>query len=326
VALIPLTTACDLVRETLAQYLPDPTANLTALNDSGASQAGFVLRVTPAAGGSLIAKVSAEPSRLAAQFRRLTATHPRMKTGLLRVPEPLFHDAARGVMLMEDGWGQQAETLWRKGGADALAAMQVAGGWLARFHALSARKAPFDPTPHLNWLERALLAQAEGHRAIPDFAALDSHLPRLHHLATVARDKAALRCITHRDFHLRNIVIRPSGRVYGLDFENEKLDDALRDPLFFLTDALIRSPSGDDFPAAVAAFWQGYGAAPASPEVQRFFHLFQALSAWAALDESITPLGPNRRHRLHVMQRLADAEIDGIGLPQLQSALILWSR
>jgi hypothetical protein len=60
--------------------------------------------------------------------------------------------------------------------------------------------------------------------------------------------------------------------------------------------------------------------------VQRFFHLFQALSAWAALDESITPLGPNRRHRLHVMQRVADAEIDGIGLPQLQSALILWSR
>lgn len=320
-ALIPLATACDLARATLAAYLPDPAAKLTALNDSGAEQPGFVLRVTPASGGSLIAKISAEPSRLDAQFRRLTATHARMKTGPLRVPEPLFHDAARGVILMEDGWGQRAETLWRKGGASARAAMQAAGRWLARFHALTAREMPFQPAPHLNWLERALQAQAESRRAIPDFAALESHLPRLRRLAAEAADKPALRCITHRDFHLRNLVIRPGGRIYGLDFENEKLDDALRDPLFFLTDALIHAPQVDDFPAAVAAFWQGYGKPAAPPEVARFFHLFLALSGWAALDESITPLGPNRLHRLHVLQGLAGADTASIALVSDQSAL-----
>lgn len=319
-ALIPLATACDLVRASLAAYLPDPTAKLTALNDSGAEQAGFVLRVTPAAGGSLIAKISAEPSRLEAQFRRLTATHPRMKTGLLRVPEPLFRDAARGVILMEDGWGQRAETLLRKGGAPALTAMQAAGRWLARFHALTAREMPFDPAPHLNWLERALLAQAAGHRAIPDFAALESHLPRLQWLATAAKDQPAIRCITHRDFHLRNVVIRPNGRIYGLDFENEKLDDALRDLLFFLTDAAIHSPQPDVFAAAVGAFHSGYGTPAASPEVFEFFHLFHALSAWAALDESNTPLGPNRLRRLRVLQDLAAAEPAALGVTPAQSA------
>jgi hypothetical protein len=93
VALIDLSTATDRIRAALALYLPDPQAVLTPLNDSGAAQAGFVVRVAPVGGGSLIAKVSAAPDGLDAQARRLAATHPRLKSGPLRVPEPLFHAA-----------------------------------------------------------------------------------------------------------------------------------------------------------------------------------------------------------------------------------------
>lgn len=322
-AVISLATATDRVRAALAAYLPDPAASLTALNDGGGEQRGFVLRVRPAAGGSLIAKVAADPAQLAAQARRLAATHPRMKSGLLRVPEVLLHDPAAGVLLIEDGWGQQAETLWRQGGAAALRAMTAGGQWLARFHGLTARQMPFQTAPHLNWLDRALVAQAEGRRAIPDFAALQTHLPRLQTLALAAQDQPATRCITHRDFHLRNLVIRPKGRIYGFDFENEKLDEALRDALFFLTDALIRAPDGADIATAVAAFHTGYGAPAASPPVARFFHLFHALSAWAALDESSGALGPNRSLRLRVLQQLAATDGFLLGLAPDQSALTI---
>ena len=64
--------------------------------------------------------------------------------------------------------------------------MQAAGRWLQRFHGLTLRAAVFSATPHLNWLTRSLQAQAAGTRAIPDFAALSAHLPRLQALAKAA--------------------------------------------------------------------------------------------------------------------------------------------
>ena len=307
-ALIDITEAEGRIRAALAQALPNTPCTLVALNDGGGAQAGFVMRVTPATGGSLIAKVTGAPAALTAQARRLAATHPRMKSGLLRVPEPLLHDASLGVLLMEDGWGQRAETLWRQGGAPALRAMQAAGRWLHRFHGLTLRAAVFSATPHLNWLTRSLEAQAAGTRAIPDFAALSAHLPRLQALAKAADGQPSPRCITHRDFHLRNLVIRPKGRIYGLDFENDRPEDPLRDILFLLTDAGLTAPDGCDLTAAIAAFHTAYGPLPAAPQVAEFLHLYHMLSAWAGLDESTAPLGPNRKARLRVLQRLAASE------------------
>lgn len=307
-ALIDITEAEGRIRAALAQHLPDTPCALLPLNDGGRAQAGFVLRVTPATGGSLIAKVTGDPAALTAQARRLAATHPRMKSGPLRVPEPLFHAPALGVLLMEDGWGQRAETLWRQGGAPALRAMGAAGRWLHRFHVLSLRAAVFSATPHLNWLTRSLEAQAADTRAIPDFDTLSAHLPRLRALAAAAEGQPSPRCITHRDFHLRNLVIRPKGRIYGLDFENDRPEDPLRDILFFLTDATLTAPDDSDLPAAITAFHAAYGPLPAAPQVAGFLHLYHMLSAWAGLDESSAPLGPNRKARLRVLQRLAATE------------------
>lgn len=305
---LAFTSAEDRLRACLAERYPGTVFTLTALNRQSEDQAAFVFRATRAGEPSLIARLSADPGQIADQAAYQASVHARMGAGAGRflVPAVTGFDAGRAILLMEDGWGQRAETLWHKGGAAALRAMRAGGAWLARFHGLTGRKVGFNPDPHLNWL-RKTLSSGDPDR-IPDLGRLQAALPELDALAESARGQPSLRCVTHRDFHLRNLVVRRNDHVYGLDFENQRRDDAVRDQVTFLTDALRCMPGPIDIAAmhpAAVTFLEAYGKPAAAPSVARFFQRFQSLSTWAGFDESSAPLGPNRLRSLRALQAMS---------------------
>lgn len=303
---IAFTLAQGRLLDCLAERYSGEVFDLTVLNRHSEDQTAFVFRAKRADQPSLIARLAADPARIADQAAYQAAVHARMGSGRFRVPGVIGFDAGRAVLLMEDGWGQRAETLWCKGGSAALRAMRAGGAWLARFHGLTGRYLAFNPDPHLNWLRKTL--SKDDIDRIPDLGRLQAAIPDLEALGEAARGQPSLRCVTHRDFHLRNLIVRRNDHVYGLDFENQRRDDAVRDQIAFLTDALRCRPGPidvDGMHAAAVSFLEAYGKPTAAPEVCRFFQLFQSLSTWAGLDESCAPLGPNRRRLLHALQAMS---------------------
>lgn len=299
-----LDDALALVRAAVAPL--SPVSAPRALNLSDADQESFVFRNDLGDQGSVIAKVAA-PGRLAAQFARLTKTYPKMRSGQFRVPKPLSYDAESGVLLMEDAWGMAAESLWRNEGRGRTRVLSTAGGWLARYHGLSATPAAFNPDPHLNWLGKSLTAHHDGHRRIPEIRALSDHLPRLETLSEAARTATSLRCITHRDFHLRNLLIRKQDRAYGIDMENAARDEAMRDLLFFLADTARASPqppTPETLHETAAALRAAYGQSPADPAARAFFQHAFALNLWAGLDDSRMGLSAKLQRSLETAQAL----------------------
>lgn len=280
------------------------------INANAPEQESFVFRADLADQGSLIVKVAA-PGRLSAQFSRLATIHPLMKDGLFRVPRPVAYDDRSGVLLMEDAWGMAAQTLWLNGGPAAQRTLAAAGGWLARYHRLSASTAAFNPNPHLNWLRKSLSAHHEGRRLIPQMQDLTAHLPQIESLAESAGAVTSVRCVTHRDFHLRNLLIRKHGRTYGIDMENAGRDDALRDLMFFLTD-LARSSLQDPTPAALQSnagkLRLAYGRSPADAPARLFFQRCFALNLWAALDQSSAPWSARHQRSLDIAQAILQAD------------------
>lgn len=277
-----------------------------ALNLSDPDQESYVFRTDLGDQGSVIAKVAA-PGRLAAQFARLSKTYPKMRSGQFRVPKPLSYDADSGVLLMEDAWGMAAESVWRNEGKGRARVLAAAGGWLARYHGLTGARAAFNPDPHLNWLGKSLTAHHDGHRRIPQIRALSDHLPALETLSERARAATSLRCITHRDFHLRNLLIRKQDRAYGIDMENAARDEAMRDLLFFLADtarASLQPPTPETLHETAAALRAAYGQSPADPDARAFFQHAFALNLWAGLDNAHTQLSAKQQRSLETAQAL----------------------
>lgn len=282
---------------------------LTLLNPGAAEQASFVFRADLADAGHAVVKIG-DPARIALTVARSQDIYPQMSDGRFRVPQIFSHDAAAGVLVMEDARGQSAEKLWLSGPAGAARAVSAAGAWIARFHKPSSHMGAFNPDPHLNWLQKQANAHRDQTRKIPDFAAFESLFSQLTKDIDTARGQPILRCITHRDFHLRNLLIRNLGRTYGIDFENTKRDEALRDLLFFTADAakLHRSPPTPQTLHAIALpLRAAYNRTLGSAIPRRVFQTAFALSGWASLDET-APLGPNRARALAVMQAIAAAD------------------
>lgn len=295
---------------TLALVYPLADQTLTPMNNDTPERESFLFRADLGDAGKAVLKVAA-PDRLNSSATRLIETHPLMQTGRYRVPQPLHYAPTTGVLIMEDARGETAQSLWLRGGDDATRALQSAGGWIAAFHKLSRNQAAFNPDPHLNWLRKAIAAHLSGTRRIPKFDTLAQLVPQIEALAEAARNTQSLRCVTHRDFHLRNLILRKLGRCYGLDFENGARDEAMRDLLFFLTDAARLAPD-QPAPSALRAMASSLGAAygrpPADPAARLFFQRCFALNGWAALDEMTGPLGPKRLRQLKVLRALYDAE------------------
>ena len=282
-------------------------ANLTLLNPDATDQRNHVFRADLAQAGHVIVKIG-DPDRIALAAARLAEVYPNMREGRFRVPQVLLHDAGKGALVMEDARGQSAERLFLSGPAGLGRTLASAGAWIARFHKPNAHMRAFNPDPHLNWLQKQRAAHLDGTRLIPDFAAFDRTLADLTKSAEATRGQPVLRTVTHRDFHLRNLLIRNLGRVYGIDFENAKRDEALRDLLFFLADAAKISatmPTADHLRAWATALRASYNRPLGAGSSQRIFQTAFALSGWASLGGGHAAPGPNRARALAVMQLIA---------------------
>ncbi len=304
-----INAAQSLVLAVLAQRYPDAAPELETLNAGRPGHPALVLRAKLGVDHYVVAKLT-EPSLLAPYATRLIAVHPDMAQGRYRVPEPLFYNAEQGLLLMEDTWGQQADLLLLQGVEPARRVLDSAGAWIARFHGLTAAQTGFNPDPHVNWIRKSIAAHKSGARQITDCDGLRALLPDLDALADKARGALVRRAITHRDFHLRNLLLRKHGRTYGIDFENAARDECLRDLLFFLCDCAkvqTAAPSQASLRADATALLRAYGQPLADPAVRRFFQLAFAMATWAGFDDRLPP-GPKRRRTVEVIQLLASAD------------------
>lgn len=306
---MPLNAAESQVLTVLAARYPGTAPELDMLNAARPGHPAHVFRAKLGEDHYVVAKLT-EHALLAPYATRLMAVHPGMAQGKFRVPEPLFYDADQGVLLMEDTWGQRADMLLLKGADQASRVLDLAGGWIARFHGLTQAQGQFNPDPHVNWIRKAIAGHKSGQRPIPDCDGLRALLPELDALAEAARGAAVRRAITHRDFHLRNLLIRKLGRSYGIDFENAARDECIRDLLFFLADCAkvqLADPTPESLTAAARTLTQAYGPLLTDRTVRMFFQRSFAMAAWAGLDDS-TPPGPKRRRAFEVIQLLAHAD------------------
>ncbi|WP_415183769.1 phosphotransferase family protein [Phaeovulum sp.] len=250
-------------------------------------------------------------AKLTREFARQSVASAAMNGTDLRVPRPMWLGDTLAAAIYEDAGGKTLSQLWAglATPADGAPLLHAAGRWLRAYHTLSARAAPFSPAPHLNWLLKGVAAHRAGQRTIPEFTRLEAQIPALHALAKASHGQPNTRAITHRDFHLRNLIQRRSGQTFGFDFENDAEDEALRDSAFLLNDALIHwpgpCPDPADFAPAMAGFHAGYGAPAAAPAVCAFFQKFAALNAWAKLGTQPAS-GPARRRRLACLIALAE--------------------
>lgn len=284
--------------------------SLAPLHHNGTNAFGFVFRADIDGGETVVAKCG-DPARMAIAAERLTQTYPRMCEGRFRVPQLLAHDGEAGVLIMEDARGQSAQVLWLSGDAGAQRALLCAGAWIARFHKSGAHMAAFNPDPHLNWLRKQVATHQQTGHEIPEFNQFRQIFAHLEKTAEAARGQPILRCVTHRDFHLRNLLIRKLGRIYGIDFENAKRDEALRDLLFFTADAAklqITAPKAESLRATATALRAAYGRSLGNTDACCAFQRAFALAGWAALDQGTRPLGPNRQRQLDVMQLIATTD------------------
>ena len=280
------------------------------INPRASGQSSFVFRAKIGDGLTVVVKI-ADPARMAVACARMIDMHAIMGEGRFRVPQLLHHDAATGLVVMEDARGQSAAQLSASGPKGLARALSFAGGWIARFHQTGSHMGRFNPDPHVNWLHKQEATHLDRSRHIPDFAAFQLALVRLKIAAQAVRGRAILRCVTHRDFHLRNLQIRNLGRTYGFDFENTKRDEALRDLLFFIADAAklqSTDPSHEGLRQLAQPLRAAYRRDLGDAACLRAFQSAFALAGWASLDISQTPLGPNRARTLAVMQLLAETD------------------
>lgn len=279
----------------LAADNPRPQATLFRARPEQGGQ-GLVVKVVPA---DLI-----EVSRLAAQFRRQRQAWRSLQDNpRFRVPRAFHLGAAGRAMVMEDARGQTFAQLWAVPQPEATRHEHLhrIGGWIGCYHGISLAEAAFDPAPHLHWIEK-LTAEAEPQA----LSAVAPRLAALSHAAETARGRPALAAITHRDLHLKNLILRPDGRTYGIDLENARTDVALRDLQFVLLDAAARAEA-EDQPMRLVAFasrlWRGYRTETGtrlrqSREAALFFQRFQALAALAALRDTQQSALMQRRRAL----------------------------
>ncbi|GAA4217452.1 aminoglycoside phosphotransferase [Sagittula marina] len=201
------------------------------------------------------------------------------------------------ILAMPHLGGPDLATLWQK--ADASVAVE-AGTWLRAYHALTLRRFPFRPAGHVKWLARLLDQADSGERHIPDQAAFRQAANRTREYAEAARKQKATRAVTHRDMTLSNLV-RDETRVLGIDFENMREDEPLRD-LFTL--ALDIATIGNV--SSLASLRAAYADRHTAPPVRLFLQRCFCHWVWAN-----TPTAPSRRQtrRLDFARGLLDSDV-----------------
>ncbi|WP_417208263.1 aminoglycoside phosphotransferase family protein [Antarctobacter sp.] len=233
--------------------------------------------------GPILIKVWADADRATRQVRRQRQVARAMKDGPCRAPGVVFFDEACRAMAMPRIDGTDLAALWRDRRAEV---PDLAGRWLGTYHGLTLRPCPFDPTGQVNWLSRLIEAVLTGQRPIPDPDGFAKAARGVQAMAGDVTGRAATRAVTHRDMTLSNLMLDRDGTIWGLDFENRREDEPLRD-VFTLALDLMTQHDGDD---AVARLVQSYGAEGTDPAVRLFLQGCFCLWVWAN-----TPVTPSAR-------------------------------
>lgn len=226
-------------------------------------------------------KAEAKASRQALRQAELAAV---LSHGPYRVPRVLWF--GKGALVMQDAGGPDFRDRLESEAPGPL--LRAAGEWLAAYHGLSLRERKFLPKGQVNWLTRLVDAVEAGERSPLDAKGLVSAARALKETRATVRGLPATRAITHRDLTLSNLVSGPEGSVWGIDFENAKEDEPLRDVFSLALDVL--DFAGDE--TALATLRAGYGDDVTAPEVRLFLQRCFAISVWAN-----TPEAPSKRQR-----------------------------
>ncbi|MDB5663785.1 MAG: hypothetical protein JWS11_328 [Cypionkella sp.] len=303
-------------------FMPDEDFALASLKDPTKLSDTWVFRCKiRGKHSSFVCKLSTPDDEGRAKIRnqhaRLKSTNAAMKQPLLTTPKALAFVETECALIMDDVKGDSLQNLLPQFAniTDASAHLKNAGRWIASFQQSTAKPATFDTKPHMNWLLKKLKRHAENLTVIPDYDTFMPHFRQLEQIAAEAQSELCTRCVTHRDFHLGNLIFGRKGVVYGIDFENNKPDDALRDVISFLFAFVMKwrgapsesAPPIENFQPAAAAFWEGYADSSTSPKVLDFFRKFSALNGWSGLDAS--NLTDQKRHRLEPLKQLANTSL-----------------
>nr|WP_254899217.1 aminoglycoside phosphotransferase family protein [Thalassococcus arenae] len=275
-----------LVRDALRAAGWPADAPLVSLKPPKATRPSCVFRLdSPTRPAVLKVWSPAMSAKAARQVARQDAVARGLGDGAFRAPAILFFDPDRHVVAMALVAGRDAGALWQDSGD--LAHLRRAGSWVAALHGLSAEQVAFRPAGLLNWLDRLQAELVEGGRPIPDAESFREAAAGVQALASTVRKAPARRAITHRDLNLSNMII--GDMVWGLDFENDRPDDAARDIAHLALDAMARAPQAIAPRAVLAALRDGYGDSGTAPEVTLFLQRCFCLGVWAN-----TKLQPSR--------------------------------
>lgn len=273
--------ALAVAREAVGALWPETALALVPLKASLRPLRATVFRVRGAPQPAVV-KVwgPGNADRAQAQTARQAEVAQAMSEGRWRVPGVLHFDAARLALVMTDPGGESLRTLFARHEPVASRAAR----WLAAYHGQSLRPHPFRPAGHLTWAARLAREVAEGQRTPPEPEAFAMAAAALPALARPARGTPAFRCVTHRDMTLANLVAGTDGSVWGIDFENAREDEPLRD-LFTLALDLSAPTPEPDRPALLATLRAGYLPEVATPEARLFLQRALALGVWANTPE-----------------------------------------
>lgn len=250
--------------------------------------------------GPILVKVWHDPDRAMRQARRQRQVARAMQRGAFRVPAVLFFDSDLRALGMPKVAGESLATLWHAGRTEVPA---TAGHWLAAYHGLTRQAVRFDPTGQVNWLSRLIGATRDGQRDIPEPDGFIASAHAVQAMSQGVSGRPSVRAVTHRDMTLSNLMLAVDGACWGLDFENKREDEPLRDVFTLVLDLLSLGPRGGA--DAMADLRRSYGDDTSDPAVRLFLQRCFCLWVWAN-----TPPVPSARQlrRLAVAEALLRAE------------------
>lgn len=233
-----------------------------------------------------VVKLWSEPlaARAAAQAARQAEVAAALDTGPYRAPAVLRFDPDRRALIMQDAGGPDFCTRLETEAPGTVLA--DAGRWLRAFHDLTAEPRIFWPRGQVNWIKGLIAAVADGQRQPLDPQGFLAAARGLTGQRAMARGLPATRAVTHRDLTLANLVAGPGRTVWGIDFENVRADEPMRDVFSLALDALSRGVPEADLKALADA----YADTRTAPQVRLFLQLCFAISVWVN-----TPPAPSHR-------------------------------
>lgn len=290
--MISFENAMDVASDTLKLYFSDNDIILDPIIFSLKTRETWIFKgKIRGAGTSVICKVGAQNDigrkKTLRQFKQLDFAHHNVNSFKFKTPKPLAIFEEKCSFLMEDIEGHSFIEKVKSFNKveDALPYLKKSGKWVSHYHAPTARLERFRSEPHTKWLRKMAAQHDEGKRLIHDYEDFTDKLNNLEILGLELEGLPYQRCVTHKDFHLGNVIFGKTGVTYGIDFENSREDIAVRDLISIFFDFTFRCSfkwiSISELQPAFDALLSGYHDIRTHPRVFQYFQIFMALSSWS---------------------------------------------